>query len=328
MRHWIRFASAAVLSCFAVFGAATPGSAQDYPNRVITMIVPLPAGGPTDQIARQIAPRMQEKLGQNVVIENVSGGATTIGTGRVARAAPDGYTLLMHSLQVSSNPGLYPKLPFDTEKELVPVIFINYNPIVLIGRKSLPPIDFAELVDWMRKYHAKFAIPGLGTTGHMTTVQLLNALGIDADIVPYRGAAPAMQDILGGHVDLYFAAPQSLVQAVEANSVKAYGVTQKDPSVLLPKVPSLVGLVGEQMNVRYWTALLAPAQTPKPILDKLNAVVREAMADKALLANWAEMGVVPFPPDQLSLEAGQSLFKSEIKRWGEVIRANKIEVPM
>ena len=329
MRYLIRLASAALLTGLAAFaGANGEASAEDYPNRVITMIVPLPAGGPTDQIARQIAPRMQEKLGQNVVIENVSGGATTIGTGRVARAAPDGYTLLMHSLQVSSNPGLYPKLPFDTEKDLVPVIFINYNPIVLIGRKSLPPNTFPELVAWMKANHAKIAIPSLGTTGHMTTVQLLNILGIDADIVPYRGAAPAMQDILGEHVDLYFAAPQSLVQAVEAKSIKAYGVTQKGRSVLLPQVPSLVDLVGPQMDVRYWTALLAPSQTPKPILDKLNAVVREAMADKALLANWAEMGVVQFPPDQLTLEAGESLFKSEIKRWGEVIRTNKIEVPM
>ena len=247
------------------------------------MIVPLPAGGPTDQLARQIAPKLSEKLGQNVIIENVSGGATTIGTARVARAAPDGYTLLMHSLQVSSNPGLYPKLPFDTEKDLVPIIFINYNPIVLIGRKSLAANTFAELVPWMKAKPAKFAIAGLGTTGHMTTVQLLKAIGVEADIVPYRGAAPAMQDILGEHVDLYFAAPQSLVQAVQVKSVKAYGLTSREGSPLLPGVPSLVDLVGPQMEVRYWSALLTRAGTPQPMIDKINAAVQDAMKDPVIL---------------------------------------------
>lgn len=325
MRHRMYLAITAIL---ALFAGAWAAGAQTYPDHIITMVVPLPAGGPTDQLARQIAPKLTEKFGQNVIIENVSGGATTIGTARVARSAPDGYTLLMHSLQVSSNPGLYPKLPFDTEKDLVPVIFINYNPIVLIGRKSLPANTFAELVPWMKANPAKFAIAGLGTTGHMTTVQLVNALGVDADIVPYRGAAPAMQDILGEHVDLYFAAPQSLVQALQVKAVKAYGSTSRETSALLPDVPSLADLVGPQMEVRYWSALLVRAGTPKAIIDKLNAAVREAMKDPMILANWAEMGVVPFPPDQLSPEAGQVMFHSEIKRWGDVIRVNKIEVPM
>jgi tripartite-type tricarboxylate transporter receptor subunit TctC len=325
MRYRMPLAVAAMLSCIA---ASWTASAQNYPDRIITMVVPLPAGGPTDQLARQIAPKLTEKLGQNVIIENVSGGATTIGTGRVARSAPDGYTLLMHSLQVSSNPGLYPKLPFDTEKDLVPIIFINYNPIILVGRKSLPPNTFAELVPWMKSNHAKIAIAGLGTTGHMTTVQLVNALGIDADIVPYRGAAPAMQDIIGEHVDLYFAAPQSLIQAVQVKAVKAYGSTSREASPLLPGVPSLAELVGPQMEVRYWSALLVRAGTPQAIIDKLNAAVQDAMKDPAILASWAEMGVVPYPPELRTKQAAQDIFRSEIKRWGEVIRANKIEVPM
>lgn len=321
----IQLAAAPLLACLV---AALPASAQTYPDRAITMVVPLPAGGPTDQLARQIAPKLTEKLGQNVIIENVTGGATTIGTARVARAAPDGYTLLMHSLQVASNPGLYPKLSFDTEKDLVPIAFINYNPIVLVGRKSLPANTFPELVTWMKANPAKFAIPGLGTTGHMTTVLLLKALGVEADLVPYRGAAPAMQDILGEHIDLYFAAPQSLVQAVQAKSVKAYGLTAREASPLLPGVPSLVELVGPQMEVRYWSALLTRAGTPQPVIDKINAAVQDAMKDPALLASWADIGVVPYPPEQRSPQAGARFFHDEIKRWGEVIRANKIEIPM
>jgi tripartite-type tricarboxylate transporter receptor subunit TctC len=180
----------------------------------------------------------------------------------------------------------------------------------------------------MKANPAKFAIAGLGTTGHMTTVQLLKALGVEADIVPYRGAAPAMQDILGEHVDLYFAAPQSLVQAVQVKSVKAYGMTSREGSPLLPGVPSLVNLVGPQMEVRYWSALLTRAGTPQGVIDKINAAVQEAMKDPVILKSWAEMGVVPYPPEQRSPKAGQAFFLSEIKRWGEVIRVNKIEVPM
>jgi tripartite-type tricarboxylate transporter receptor subunit TctC len=329
MRYWIKLATTAILSCFAAIGTASAqGSAQDYPNHIITIVVPLPAGGPTDQLARQLAPKLQAKFGQNVVIENVSGGATNIGIGRVARSAPDGYTLLLHSPQVAINHALYPKLNFDSEKDLVPIIFINYNPVVLIGRKSLPADTFAELVTWMKSNTARIATPGSGTHGHLATVQMLNALGISADLIPYRGAAPAMQDILGEHVDLYFAAPQSLVQVLELKSLKAYGQTMRGRSALLPQVPSLVDLVGPQMEIPYWSALLARTGTPQPIIDKLNAAVQEAMKDPTILKTWADMGVIPYAPEQRTPQAGMEMFRTAIKRAGEVIRANKIEVPM
>ena len=163
VQHSIRrLLSAAV---FAAVGWASPASAQDYPSRTVTIIVPYPAGGPTDQLARVLAPKFSE-LGQNFIVENVSGGATTIATGRVARArAPDGTTLLLHNLQISANVALHASLPFDTEKDLAPVAFINHNPLVLVGRKSLPPNTLGQLIAWMKTTPAKMAHPGTGSTG-------------------------------------------------------------------------------------------------------------------------------------------------------------------
>ena len=207
MPHLLRPALAAL----AVVGFASAAAAQDYPSRVITMIVPYPAGGPTDQLARVIAPKFSEKLGQNVIVENVSGGGTTIATGRVARATADGHTLLLHNLQISANVALYPKLTFDTEKDLTPVAFINRNPLVLVGRKSLEPNTLRELIAYMKTTQVKMAHPGTGSTGHLATSLFAQEAKVTVVHVPYRGAAPALQDIAGGHVDLFFATPQSVV---------------------------------------------------------------------------------------------------------------------
>src|SRR6516162_11387316 len=152
--------------------------AQDYPSRLVTIIVPYPAGGPTDQIARELAARLSEKLKQNFVVENVSGGGTTIATGRVARAAPDGYTLLVHNLQISANVALYPNLGFDTEKDLAPAGFINQNPLVLAGRKSLQPNTLDELIALMKHDPLKIAHPGTGSTGHLATSLFLKEAGV------------------------------------------------------------------------------------------------------------------------------------------------------
>jgi tripartite-type tricarboxylate transporter receptor subunit TctC len=173
--------------------------AQDYPNRLVTIIVPYPAGGPTDQIARELATQFSAKLKQNFVVENVSGGGTTIATGRVARAAPDGYTLLLHNLQISANVALYPKLGFDTEKDLTPVGFINHNPLVLTGRKSLAPNRLGELIALMKREPLKMAHPGAGSTGHLATSLFAKEAKVEVIQVPYRGAAPALQDIASRH---------------------------------------------------------------------------------------------------------------------------------
>ncbi len=314
---------AALGAAFSIHSAA----AQDYPNRLVTVIVPYPAGGPTDQLARQLAAKFSERLGQNVIVENVSGGGTTIATGRVARAAPDGYTLLLHNLQISANVALYPKVNYDTEKDLAPIAFINNNPLVLVGRKSLPANSLSELIAWMKTTPAKFAHPGVGATGHLTTSLLAQALGVTVDMVPYRGAAPALQDIIGGHVDLFFATPQSVLQQVRSGEMKAYGITSKQGSAQFPGVPSFVTEVSPKLEILYWHALFAPAGTLRPVVERLNAVVQEVMNDPVIAKSWADTGVSPYAKEQRSPEAAQALLKSEIQRWGQVVRDNNIQPP-
>src|SRR5215471_20310769 len=229
-----------VLAFFGLLASAASAAAQPYPSRVVTIIVPYPAGGPTDQLARVLAPALSDKLGQNFIVENVSGGATTIATGRVARAAPDGYTLLLHNLQISANVALYKNLPFNTEKDLTPVIFINNNPLVLIGRKTLEPNSLKELIAYMKTKVVKFAHPGAGATGHLATSLVAQEAKVKVDHIPYRGAAPALQDIIGGHVDVFFATPQSVVEQVASGQMKAYGITAKEKSPQFSTAASFV----------------------------------------------------------------------------------------
>jgi tripartite-type tricarboxylate transporter receptor subunit TctC len=321
-------AAAIVLAIVALFILAAPGWAQTYPSRNVTIIVPYPAGGPTDQVARVLAQALSDKLKQNFIVENVSGGSTTIATGRVAHAAPDGYMLLLHNLQISANVALYKNVNYDTEKDLVPIIFINNNPLVLVGRKTLEPNTLTELLDLMKKQILKAATPGVGATGHLATSLLAQEAKVKVDLIPYRGAAPALQDITGGHVDLFFATPQSVVQQVKAGQMKAYGITAKEKSPELPTADSFVKAFGPKLEILYWHALFAPAGTPDDVINKLNATLQEIISDPAIVKSWADTGVTPYPNDQRSVAAARALLKSEIARWGQVVRDNNIQGPM
>jgi tripartite-type tricarboxylate transporter receptor subunit TctC len=320
MKMSVRLVLAVLL---AAFGSAV--AAQDYPGRTVTIIVPYPAGGPTDQLARVLAPKFSEKLGQNFIVENVSGGGTTIATGRVARGAKDGHTLLLHNLQISANVALYPKLNFDTEKDLTPVAFINRNPLVLVGRKSLAANTLPELLATMKKSPVRMAHPGTGSTGHLATSLLAKEAKVEVVHVPYRGAAPALQDIAGGHVDLFFATPQSVVQTVANGQMKAFGITSKAASPQFPKVASFVDALGPKLEIFYWHALFVPAGTPQVAIDKLSAVVRQVMDDPAIVRAWADTGVTPFGRDQRSPQAARALLQGEIARWSQVVRDNNIQ---
>jgi tripartite-type tricarboxylate transporter receptor subunit TctC len=317
-----------VAAVVALVVQAPPIQAQTYPTRTVTIIVPYPAGGPTDQLARQIAPALSEKLGQTFIVEDVSGGATTIATARVARAAPDGHTLLLHNLQISANVSLYPNLPFDTEKDFTPVIFINNNPLVLVGRKTLAANTLQELIAWMKGNVAKMAHPGTGSTGHLATTLFAQEAKVKVDHIPYRGAAPGLQDVIGGHVDLFFATPQSVVGQVAAGQVKAYGITARERSRQFPGAASLSEELGPKLEILYWHALFAPAGTPPAIVEKLNATLQEIMTDPALLKSWADTGVAPYPKESRTPAAARTLLKSEIERWGQVVRDNHIQAQM
>jgi len=328
MRRVLTLPIVVAMAIVGAFGGVEPGRAQQYPDRTVTIIVPYPAGGPTDQLAREIAPALSEKLKQTFIVQNLSGGGTITATEHVVRAPPDGYTLLLHNLQISANVTLYNNLPFNTEKDLAPIAFINNNPLVLVGRKTLAPANLGELIAYMKTHELKFAHPGVGATGHLATCLLAQETKTAVDYIPYRGAAPALIDLLGDHVDLFFATPQSVVQQVSTGQLRAYGITAKEASPLFPSVPSFVRELGPKFEILYWHALFAPAGTPDAIIDKLNAALQQILVDPTILKQWADTGVSPYPPDQRSPEAARGLLKREIARWGEVVHNNNIQVPM
>jgi tripartite-type tricarboxylate transporter receptor subunit TctC len=317
---------AAVLAVLGIFAFAAPVLAQQYPGRTVTIIVPYAAGGPTDEVARVVANALSTKLKQNFIVQNITGGGANIGTNHVAHAAPDGYTLLLHNLAISANVTLYKELSFDTEKDLRPVMFINRNPLVLVGRKTLEPNTLAELIAWMKTHPAKAAIAGYGTTGHLTTTLFAQEAKLALNQIPYRGGAPIITDLIGGHVDLFFGTPQQLVQQVVVGQLKAYGITTKEKLPQLPAVDSFVQIFGPKFEIQYWQALFAPSGTPDAVINALNSALEELFYDPAILKIWAAEGVSAFPKDERSPDAGRAILSSEILRWGQVIRDNNIRI--
>ncbi len=317
---------AAALSVIGLVAFATPLFAQPYPNRTVTIIVPYAAGGPTDEVARVVANALSAKLKQSFVVQNVTGGGTNIATNQVVRAAPDGYTLLLHNLAIAANVTLYKTLPFDTEKDLTPVMFINRNPLMLVGRNTLEPNTLADLLAWMKTHRTKAAIAGYGTTGHLATMLFAQETKVAIDVIPYRGGAPVVTDLLGGHVDVFFGTPQQLLPQVAAGKMKAYGFTTIEKSQQLPAVESFVQLFGPKFEIQYWQALFAPSGTPDSVINLLNSELEKIVTDPALLKTWAAEGVSAFPKTERSPEAGRTILKSEIARWGQVIRDNNIHI--
>lgn len=317
---------ALALAVVGLFTFTAPGLAQEYPSHTVTIVCPYPAGGPTDQTARVVANFLSKKFNQNFIVENITGGGTIIATNRVAKAAPDGYTLLLHNLQISANATLYKSLPFDTAKDLEAVMMVNNNPLVMVGRKDLQPNTLPELLAYMKTNRLKAALPGYGATGHLATTLVAQEAKVLIDQIPYRGAAPAITDLLGGHVDLFFATPQSIVPQVKAGQLKAYGVTSKDKLEQLPNVESFVKVLGPKLEILYWQAMYAPAGTPEAVLKTLNAALQEAVSDPTIVTSWGTEGFFIYPKEQRTVAFASSLLKSEIKRWGQVIHDNNIHV--
>jgi tripartite-type tricarboxylate transporter receptor subunit TctC len=323
MKRVVAFA----LAVLGLFTFAAPLLAQQYPDRTVTIIVPYPAGGPVDQLARLAATELSTKLKQNFIVENITGGGTITGTNRVAHAAPDGYTLLVHNLQISANATLYKNLPYDTEKDLTPVMFVYRNPLVMVGRKTLTPISLKDLVALMKKERLKAAIPGYGSTGHLATTLFAEEAKVTLDEIPYRGGTPVMTDLMGDHVDLFIGTPQQVGPFVAAGKMKAYGVSQKDKMPEFPQADSFVTMFGPKLEIDYWQAMFAPAGTPVTVINTLNKALEDAVVtDPAILKTWAAEGVSVYPKDQRSPAAGRAILKSEIARWGNVIRDNNIHV--
>jgi tripartite-type tricarboxylate transporter receptor subunit TctC len=318
----------AALGALVSVVCATAAWAQNYPTRPITLIVPFAAGGTTDAIGRVIAEHMSGTLGQQLVIENVGGGGGMIGAGRVARAAPDGYTILLHQPGLAAGVSLYSKLQFDVEKDLIGVGLVNAGPLIIAGHKSIPANTAAELVKWMKESgrHAKFAHAGAGAIGHLCAAIFAQAVGAQVDMIPYRGGGPALSDTVAGHADLTCASIIIVMEHVKAGNLKGFGIAGKERFAGLPQVESLVQAGYPALNLEFWHALFAPAGTPRPIIDKLNAAMRRAVVDPKVVKTFDDNGLKPYPAEEQTPEKTTALLKSEIARWGDVIRANKIEV--
>jgi len=269
---------------------------------------------------------MTQSLGQQIVIENIGGAGGMIAATKAARAAPDGYTILIHQVALAAGMTMYKNLSFDAEKDFVTIGLINNAASVWAGRADLPPANMTELVKWMKEpdRNAKIAHPGVGSFGHLAGVLVAQELGATVTQVPYRGAGPALNDLLAGQVDM---PSQSAVQSaplVKAGKLKGYAIIGRARLRGLPDLPTMGELGYKKLELDFWHMLLAPGGTPRPIVDRLNAALRHAMADERVKRVFAEGGMDPFPPGQETPEAAAALLKSELKLWGDVIRANNI----
>jgi len=314
--------AASMLCAVAASGAAT----QTYPNRPITLVVAFAPGGADDATARILQDPMQKALGQPIVVENVSGAGGMIAAAKVAHADPDGYTILLHQDALAAGMTLYLERTFDTEKDFAPIGLVNTTTNTLAGRPSLPPNDFDELLRWMKEPGQTIRIghPGVGSFGHLAEVLIVQELGIKVTQVPYRGAGPALVDLLAGQVDL---GPISAVVAtplVNSGKLKAYALIGKKDFAGLPQLKTMGELGYPKADIDFWHMLLAPAATPRPIIEKLNHALRVALTDAKLRQTFSDGGMDLYPQDEESPEAARALLQREVKLWGDVIRANHI----
>jgi tripartite-type tricarboxylate transporter receptor subunit TctC len=306
--------------------SASAASAQTYPSRPVTLVVPFAAGGATDAIARILVDPLSHDLGQQIVVETVGGAGGMIGSARVARAAPDGYTILLHQVGLAAGMTLYPNPSFDAEKDLTGIGIVNTSASTITGRKTLPPNTMSELVKWMKEpgRNAKVAHAGVGAFGHLCGVLFVNEVGANGDQIPYRGGGPALNDLIAGHADISCLSAAVVAPQVQAGNLKVYGIVDKKRYAGLPDTPTMGEAGYKNMDLVFWHILFAPAGTPRPIIDRLNLALRHALADPKVKEAFDKNAMDLYPADQETPETATAMLKSEIKRWGDVIRANKI----
>jgi tripartite-type tricarboxylate transporter receptor subunit TctC len=276
-----------------------------------------------------LAERISVTLGQTILVEDVGGGGSTIGTGRVARAAPDGLTLLVHQNALAINATAYPKLPFNAERDLTGIGLINYSPLILVGRNSLPAKTLSELVTWSKQNGAEIRCAlgaGVGSMTHLVTAVLAASAGVQIDMIPYRGVQAALSDVIAEHVDVIWTPPEIVVEQLKAGTVKGLAVSSADRMSTLPAVPGVVEMGYSNLEFRFWQGLFAPAHTPEPIIRRLNEAFRLALSDPKVHQLYEAVGSHVYPMEEQTPEAATALLHSEIKRWGDIIRAQKIEL--
>jgi tripartite-type tricarboxylate transporter receptor subunit TctC len=313
-------ASLAFAAAFANAGRA-PG--QSYPSHPVTMIVPLAAGGPIDTIARIVAEGMRASLGQPIIIENVTGASGSIGVGRVAHAAPDGYTLSLGYLGTHVFNGAAYALPYDLLNDFEPVALLVSNPLLIVAKKAMPANDLRELIAWLKANPGKASegTTGVGGSSHVAGIYFQKETGTSFQLVPYRGAAPIMQALLAGQIDLMFDFAANSLPQVRFGTIKAYAVMAPGRLPAAPDIPTVdeAGLPGFYMSA--WEGIWVPKGTPKTIVDRLNTAVVNALADPSVRRRLTDLGQEIYPRDQQTPEALAALQRSEIKKWWPLIKA-------
>ena len=309
----------------AIVGLAT-GAAQAqpaYPNRPVTVVVPFAAGGPTDTVARLVAESMSKTLGQQVVVENVGGAGGTRGAGQVAKAAPDGYTLLIHHIGMSTAPSLYRKLPFNVLTDFEDAGLITAVPMTVIGKPGFEPKTAPEMIAYVKanKEKVTYGNAGVGSASHLCGMLFMAKVGAQMTTVPYQGTGPAMNDLVGGQIDLLCDQTTNTTGQIKGGKVKAYAVTTKDRVKSLPELPTLQESGLNDLEVSVWHGLYAPKGTPKEIVTKLNEAIAVALEDPKVIARFADLGTEPEPKDRRSPEFHKQYLAAEVAKWKPVIDA-------
>ena len=321
MKRLITLAASLGLS----FGLMSAAQAA-YPEKPVTIVVPFAAGGPTDKVARDLAEVMRKHLNnQSVIIENVGGAGGTLGAAKVAKAAPDGYTLLLHHIGMATAPALYRNLPYKTLDDFEYLGMVNDVPMTLVGRTTLPASNFAELRKWIdaNKGKINLANAGLGAASHLCGLLFQQSVAVDMTTVPYKGTGPAMTDLIGGQVDLMCDQTTNTTAQIEGGKVKAFAVTSAKPlsTPVLAKLPTLDSQGLKGFNVSIWHGLYAPKGTSKAIQDQLNAALRNALKDPEFIKRQEALGAVVVSDNRLAGVEHKKFVEAEIGKWGPVIKA-------
>ena len=324
--RWLRLALMGVV-CAAAFSSPSPLRARDYPTRPITLVVPFPPGGPTDTFGRIMADYMSQALGQPIVIENIGGANGTIGMGRLARADPDGYTIGIGQWSTNVVNGAVYDLPYDLLLDFAPVARLVSGPQLLVVNNKVPANNLMEFIGWLKANPGKAlqATAGVGSQQHVSGVYFQSATKTDFHFIPYRGAAPAMQDLMADQVDFMFDQVANSLPAVRAGRIKALGVTAKARLASAPEIPTFEEAGLPNFTISVWHGLWAPAGTPKEIIDQLSDAAMDAMADPDVAVRFHELGQDIPPADEQTPRAFAAFQKAEIEKWWPLIKAAKIK---
>ena len=319
-------AFAAALGC--TFACIVGALAQDYPSHPITMVVPFPAGGPTDTLGRILSERMRVTLGQPIVIENVTGAGSTIGVAHAAQAAPDGYTLSLGNWTSFVGSGALYRTSYDLLKDFEPVSLLTFAPMLIVGKNALPVNDPKELIAWLKANPdtASAATVGAGSAAHVCGLYFQDRTNTRFQFVPYRGGAPAMQDLVGGQIDLMCAEASQTLTYLRSGKMKAFAVMAKTRWPALPNVPTTDEIGAPGMYISFWHGLWVQKGTPKQVIAKLNNAVVETLADQTVRQRLTDLGQIIATADQQTPSALAAYHRAEIEKWWPIIKAANIKV--